>query len=74
MRDGLVLMRMAMFSIGGNRIVVCVLVVFIMQMFVMVFHHLVCVYVLMTFGEMQPGAYCHQHACDEEWKRERFAH
>lgn len=45
-------MRMTMPRIGGNRIVVCVLVVLIMNMLVMVFNHFVRVYVLMTFGEM----------------------
>ena len=50
---------MAMFSAGCHRIVVRVQVVFVVDMFVTVFHLFVLVSVLMALGQMQPRAQRH---------------
>ena len=50
---------MAMFGAGRHRIIMRVQVVFVVEMFVTVFHLFVLVSVLMALGQMQPRAQRH---------------
>lgn len=63
---GFVPVRMTMFSPGRHRIVVCVLVMFIVQMFVVVLHLFVHMAVLVALGQVQPRAQCHQGTGHEQ--------
>ena len=53
-------MHMMMPGSGRYRNVVAVLVVFVMNMFMIVPHRFVSMFVLMTFAQMQAGAQRHQ--------------
>jgi len=61
----LVQVQMAMLAAGNHRGIVLVLVVLVMDMFMIVPHLFVGMFVLMTLGQMQPGAQRHQGTGDE---------
>lgn len=62
----LVLVRMAVLGVGRDWRVVRVPVVFVMGVFMVVYHRLMGVRVPMVFSQMQPGAERHQSAGSDE--------
>lgn len=61
----LVPVHMAMLGAVCNRNVMLVLVVRIMNVFMVMPHHFVGMFVLMMFSQMQPSAQCHQGPCQK---------
>ena len=61
----LVQVRMTMLAAGNHRSIVLVLVVFVMDVFMIVPELFVGMFVLVTLGQMQPGAQRHQGTGNE---------
>jgi uncharacterized membrane protein len=61
----LVQVQMAMFGAGNHRSIVLMLVVSVMDVFMIVPQLFEGMFVLMTLGQMQPGAQRHQGTGDE---------
>ena len=59
MRHCLVPMPVGMAGTRGDRLIVSMLMVFVVHVFVFVFHHLMDMLMLVPFGEMQPDANPH---------------
>jgi len=55
------------FAAGRHRLVMHVLVMFVVNAFVIVFHRFVHMSVLKALGEMQPRAQRHQRSGHEQW-------
>ena len=69
----LVRVYVTMTGAGRHRNIVCVLMMFVMHMFMFMRHGLVRMFVFMAFGQMQPDAQRHQAACNEQRQRHRLA-
>lgn len=67
-------MPMAMFGAGRHRIVMPMLVVFVVGMFVTVFHLFVLVSVLVALSKMQPRAQRHQCTGHQQGHGDRLPH
>src|SRR5450830_274857 len=74
-RVGQVCMKvsMAMRRAGQDREIVVVQMVFVVGMFVVVFHLFMAMRVRVPFREVQPDAPCHEEACDDELQRQLFS-
>ena len=58
--------------LDGRFFVMAMLMVFVMHVGVFVLQRLVLMFMVMTFGKMQPDADRHQHACQGEFERRLF--